>query len=48
MTQDPAGTPVADALLTFVCVDLKTQRALPLEGELRAHLEALVPQENSR
>lgn len=32
VTQDPAGTPVADALLTFVCVDLKTQRALPLEG----------------
>lgn len=48
VTQDPAGTPVADALLTFVCVDLKTQRALPIEGELRAHLEALVPRENAR
>lgn len=46
MTQDPAGTPVADALLTFVCVDLKTQRALPIEGELREHLEALTPKDN--
>ena len=45
MTQDPAGTPVADALLTFVCVDLKTQRALPI-GELREHLEALTPKDN--
>ncbi|WP_273876178.1 acyl-CoA thioesterase, partial [Serratia marcescens] len=43
VTQDLAGTPVADALLTFVCVDLKTQRALPIEGELREHLEALTP-----
>lgn len=46
VTQDPAGTPVADALLTFVCVDLKTQRALPIEGELREHLEALTPKDN--
>jgi thioesterase-3 len=46
VTQDPAGTSVADALLTFVCVDLKTQRALPIEGELREHLEALTLKEN--
>lgn len=46
VTQDPAGTAVADALLTFVCVDLKTQRALPIEGELREHLEALTPKDN--
>ena len=46
VTQDPAGTPVADALLTFVCVDLKTQRALPIEGELREHLEALTLKDN--
>lgn len=46
VTQDPAGTLVADALLTFVCVDLKTQRALPIEGELREHLEALTPKDN--
>ncbi|WP_105647749.1 YbgC/FadM family acyl-CoA thioesterase [Cronobacter dublinensis] len=30
---------VADALITFVCVDLKTQKALPIEGELREKLE---------
>ena len=46
VTQDPAGTSVADALLTLVCVDLKTQRALPIEGELREHLEALTLKEN--
>lgn len=37
---------MADALLTFVCVDLKTQRALPIEGELREHLEALTLRDN--
>lgn len=26
------GSPVADAMLTFVCIDLSTQKALPLEG----------------
>ncbi|PWC15039.1 thioesterase [Brenneria roseae subsp. americana] len=29
---------IADALLTFVCIDLLTQKALPLEGELLEHL----------
>ena len=33
---------VADAQITFVCIDLKTQKSLPLEGELREHLEAMV------
>ena len=28
-------------MLTFVCVDLKTQRALPIEGQLREHLQVL-------
>ncbi|TQI79221.1 thioesterase-3 [Serratia fonticola] len=41
VTLEPEGTPVADATLTFACVDLKTQRALPIEGELREHLLAL-------
>ncbi|HEI8867407.1 TPA: YbgC/FadM family acyl-CoA thioesterase [Serratia odorifera] len=41
VTLEPQGSPVADALLTFVCVDLKTQRALPIEGELREHLMSL-------
>jgi thioesterase-3 len=38
---EPEGTVVADATLTFVCIDLKTQRALPIDGELREHLVAL-------
>ncbi|KAA5970134.1 thioesterase family protein [Pantoea sp. M_9] len=35
-------TVVADALLTFVCIDLRTQKAVPLEGELRERLAALM------
>ncbi|MRS15678.1 YbgC/FadM family acyl-CoA thioesterase [Enterobacteriaceae bacterium RIT691] len=42
ITLEPEGEIVADAQITFVCIDLKTQKALPLEGELRAHLEAMV------
>lgn len=42
VTLEPEGQVVADALITFVCIDLKTQKALPLEGELREHLEAMV------
>ena len=33
---------IVDATLTFVCIDLATQRALPLEGDLLAHLEAFM------
>ncbi|PKH21355.1 thioesterase [Enterobacterales bacterium CwR94] len=33
---------VADTLLTFVCIDLRTQRALPLEGELKNRLSAIM------
>ncbi|WP_065356873.1 YbgC/FadM family acyl-CoA thioesterase [Kluyvera georgiana] len=42
VTLNPEGQVVADTLITFVCIDLKTQKALPLEGELREHLEAMV------
>ncbi len=35
---EPQGTPVVDASLTFVCVDLNTQKALPLTGILRENL----------
>lgn len=42
VTLEPEGEVVADAQITFVCIDLKTQKALPLEGELRAHLEEMV------
>lgn len=38
----PEGELVADALITFVCIDLKTQKALALEGELRQHLEQMM------
>jgi len=33
-------TVVADAVLTFVCIDLRTQKAVALEGELRERLMA--------
>ncbi|EHM48627.1 MAG: YbgC/FadM family acyl-CoA thioesterase [Yokenella regensburgei] len=42
VTLEPEGEVVADALITFVCIDLKTQKALALEGELRTHLEQMV------
>ncbi|WP_130834237.1 acyl-CoA thioesterase [[Erwinia] mediterraneensis] len=35
-------TPVADASLTFVCIDLTSQKAVPLEGELKQHLQRLL------
>jgi thioesterase-3 len=38
VTLEPEGQIVADALLTFVCIDLKTQKSLPIEGELREKL----------
>ncbi len=38
ITLEPQGTPVVDASLTFVCVDLNTQKALPLTGALRENL----------
>jgi len=42
VTLEPEGQVVADAQITFVCIDLKTQKALALEGELREHLEAMI------
>ncbi|NCH59211.1 YbgC/FadM family acyl-CoA thioesterase [Cronobacter dublinensis] len=39
ITLGPEDEVVADALITFVCVDLKTQKALPIEGELREKLK---------
>lgn len=43
ITRDSDGDVVADALITFACVDLQTQKARPLEGELRRHLETMMP-----
>ena len=37
ITLEPEGQVVADALITFVCIDLKTQKALALEGMLKLH-----------
>ncbi|WP_437887252.1 YbgC/FadM family acyl-CoA thioesterase [Phytobacter sp. V91] len=45
VTLDPQGEVVADALVTFVCIDLKTQKALSLEGELRIKLEEMIREE---
>ncbi|CFQ40319.1 acyl-CoA thioesterase [Yersinia alsatica] len=42
ITLEPDSIPVADAELTFVCIDLRSQKALPIEGELRAKLEGFV------
>jgi len=39
-----SDTVVADAALTFVCIDLRTQKAVALDGELRARLEAFSPE----
>ncbi|MBN9929312.1 YbgC/FadM family acyl-CoA thioesterase [Pantoea agglomerans] len=35
-------TVVVDAALTFVCIDLRTQKAVALEGELRERLMRLM------
>jgi thioesterase-3 len=35
-------TVVADAVLTFVCIDLRTQKAVALEGKLRERLMRLM------
>lgn len=45
VTLDPGNEVVADALVTFVCIDLKTQKALALEGELRERLEEMIREE---
>ncbi|MGP2410641.1 acyl-CoA thioesterase [Yersinia sp. 2553 StPb PI] len=42
VTLEPESIPVADAELTFVCIDLRSQRALPIEGELREKLDEFV------
>ncbi|WAH53858.1 YbgC/FadM family acyl-CoA thioesterase [Pseudescherichia vulneris] len=42
VTLTPEGEVVANALITFVCIDLRTQKALALEGELREKLELMI------
>ncbi|XTZ37454.1 YbgC/FadM family acyl-CoA thioesterase [Salmonella enterica] len=42
VTLEPEDEVVADVLVTFVCIDLKTQKALALEGELREKLESMI------
>lgn len=46
VTLNPEGQMVADALVTFVCIDLKTQKALALEGELRERLEKMIREDD--
>lgn len=38
----PQGDVVADAQLTFVCLDLRSGQAQPLEGELKSKLEEML------
>lgn len=38
---EPSGRIVADALITFVCIDLNTKQVLPIEAELSTRLEEL-------
>ncbi|MGK9173933.1 YbgC/FadM family acyl-CoA thioesterase [Yokenella regensburgei] len=45
VTLDPDAEVVADALVTFVCIDLKTQKALSLDGELRTKLQEMIQEE---
>ncbi|WP_174849274.1 acyl-CoA thioesterase [Yersinia artesiana] len=42
ITLEPGSTLVADAELTFVCIDLRNQKALPIDGELREKLQEFV------
>ncbi|MFG1175210.1 acyl-CoA thioesterase [Erwiniaceae bacterium CAU 1747] len=42
ITLHPGGEVVADALLTFVCIDLRSQKAQPMEGELRQRMETML------
>lgn len=42
VTLAPNGEIVADAKLTFVCIDLRTQRAQSVEGELKRRLEEML------
>uniref|UniRef100_UPI00398C7294 YbgC/FadM family acyl-CoA thioesterase n=1 Tax=Salmonella enterica TaxID=28901 RepID=UPI00398C7294 len=43
ITLEPEGQVVADTLITFVCIDLNTQKALPLAGEFSEKLEQMAP-----
>ena len=45
VTLEPESLAVADAELTFVCIDLRSQKALPIEGALREKLEEYVNRE---
>lgn len=45
VTLEPESIAVADAELTFVCIDLRSQKALPIEGALREKLEEFVNRE---
>lgn len=42
VTLVPQGEAVADAMLTFVCIDLRTQKAQPMEGELKTRMEEML------
>lgn len=42
VTLAPGGEAIADAALTFVCIDLRTQKAQPMVGELKSRMEEML------
>ena len=42
ITLRPNGEAIADAALTFVCIDLHSQKAQPISGELKQKLEQML------
>lgn len=42
ITCEPGGDTVADALVTFVCIDLRSQKALTIEGALKEKLTQMI------
>lgn len=42
ITLEPELIQIADAELTFVCIDLHSQKALPIDGELHEKLQEFV------
>ncbi|WP_294911015.1 acyl-CoA thioesterase [Tatumella sp. UBA2305] len=41
VTHSGEGTLVADARITFVCLDLKQQKSVPVSGEIKTFLEMI-------
>jgi len=42
VTLQPTGEAIADATLTFVCIDLRTKKAQPMTGELEQKMRQML------